>query len=315
MRKIAVLGANPACQKTLFFPEFRYGEVNRAARMEVLASGKGINFCRAAAHWGRAAGVLMQFTGGETGRFIREALAREHLAAVDTVVAGTTRCCVTCLDETRRVMTELIEPSAAVSESEAEDLLGNWREALTDAAAAAICGTLPDGSDYRLYRRAADLAHAAGKPLLFDAWQELEPCLRSGDNLLKINRSELAKLTGISDLRAALSALFRRCRLRFAAITDGADRAFASDGTNLYTYEIPRVPEVVNPIGCGDTASAVLLSEIVSGTEPPRAFQLALGAASANCMTSRPGSFDRAAAERFAVGAFSVEKLAGGPRI
>ena len=46
MKKLAVLGPNPAWQKTLFFPDFNKGAVNRARKMEELPSGKGINFCR-----------------------------------------------------------------------------------------------------------------------------------------------------------------------------------------------------------------------------------------------------------------------------
>ena len=77
MNKIAVLGANPALQKTMFFKEFRYGEVNRARRLESFPSGKGINFCRAAASWGRAAGVLFQFSGGENGKFVTDGITAE----------------------------------------------------------------------------------------------------------------------------------------------------------------------------------------------------------------------------------------------
>ena len=310
MKRILVLGANPARQKTLFFRQVRRGEVNRAARMEVFPSGKGVNFCRAAAVWGRARGMLTQFSGGENGRFVTRSLIAEGLECHNVRTGGNTRCCVTCLDGSAGVMTEIIEPSAAVSPREAARMLALWRELLPEADAAAVCGTLPDGSDYALYRQVAELTHQAGIPLLFDAWRELGPCLETGDNLLKINREELASLTGQTDLRAGLRQLFRTASPRFAAITDGPGRAFASDGTRLFVYHVPKVAEVVNPIGCGDTASAVLLSELVAGTAAPEAFRRALGAASANCLTSFPGNFDRAAAERFAAEAdYAAERL------
>lgn len=310
MKRILVLGANPAKQKTLFFKEFHYGEVNRAARMEVFAAGKGINFCRAARIWGRARGTLLQFVGGDNGRFVCERLDAEGMECRNISVAGETRCCVTCLDETRDTMTEVIEPSVAVTAAEAEHLLAEWARLLPEAAGAAICGSLPDGSDGAIYRRAAESAHAAQVPILFDAWKEVDVCLQSGDNLLKINREELVKLTGEPDLRDGLRRLFATCRVRFAAITDGADAAFASDGKTFFRYAPPRVAHVVNPIGCGDTASAVMFSEIVAGTAPEEAFRYALAAASANCLTSFPGSFDRDAAEKFAAEMrFTAEKL------
>ena len=51
MKKVTVLGANPAFQKTLTFDGFRQGKVNRAKDVTFTASGKGINFCRAARCW------------------------------------------------------------------------------------------------------------------------------------------------------------------------------------------------------------------------------------------------------------------------
>ena len=67
MNNIAVLGPNPAWQKTLFFDRFAYGKINRAKEMQQFPAGKGINFCRAAACHSRAVGRLVQFTGGENG--------------------------------------------------------------------------------------------------------------------------------------------------------------------------------------------------------------------------------------------------------
>ena len=301
-KKILVLGANPAWQKTLYFRNFAYGDVNRSCRMETYPAGKGVNFCRAAKVWGRAVPELYQFTGGVNGDLLRDGLEREDLAAVSIPVAGATRCCTTCLDESTRTMTELIEPSHAVSEAEADRLLEAFKRGLAGASGAAVCGSLPDGSSYTIYHRAAALAHEAGVPILLDAWQNIEPCLTAGKNILKINRQELSKMTGISDLRAALKALFARFELQFAAITDGAECAYASDGKTLFEYTLMPLAEVVSPLGCGDTASAVLLSEAVAGTPFEYAFQLALGAASANCLNGTSGSFDRSTAAELSAG-------------
>ncbi len=310
MKKILVLGANPSCQKTLFFNGFRYGEVNRAVKMECFPSGKGINFCRAAGIWGRMETLLFQFCGGSNGKRIENALKAENISALSLPVAGETRCCTTCLDEKNHVMTELIEPSSAVSETEADALLAAFRTGLPDACGAAICGTLPDGSNSRIYHEVAKMAHDAGVPLFLDAWKNIRECLEHGTNYLKINREELAAFTGEKTLRAGLKKLFASCRVEFAAITDGAEQAFASDGRTLFTYAVPVVEQVVNPIGCGDTASAVFAGEISAGTPCEKAFQLALCAASANCLNSLPGSFDRNIAMDFAAqNRFASEKL------
>lgn len=107
MNTIVALGPNPAWQKTLFFKEFHYGKVNRAEEMQTFPAGKGINFCRAAACHGRMRGVLIQFTGGENGDRIRRELEREGMPVRSIMTGGPTRCCTTCLDRARQVMTEV----------------------------------------------------------------------------------------------------------------------------------------------------------------------------------------------------------------
>jgi len=295
MKRIAVLGPNPAWQKTLFFERFRYGEVNRAVEMELFPAGKGINFCRAAACHGRAEGMLIQFAGGENGKKIRDGLEEEGMAVHSVVTEKPTRCCTTCLCRATQTMTEVIEPSHAADPAEVRMLLDNFEDALDDSDAAAFCGTLPTGTDPALYPRAATFVEEQRKPLLLDSWQNLQPVFAMKiDIYLKINKEELAAMTGAPTVEAGLAKVFEFPSVRFAAITDGAGKAYASNGKRLAAYAIPRLEQVVNPIGCGDTASAVLMSELLNGTDPFEAFKLALAAASANCLSAFSGSYSPA---------------------
>ena len=292
MSKILGVGANAAWQKTLQFKDFKYGEVNRAESMHAFASGKGINFVRAAKCYGRADGVLVQFSGGENGRSICEYLQKEGMEFVNIPVAAPTRCCITCLNQADRSMTELIEPSAAVELSERAAMLAEIDRLMAQIDGAAICGSLPDGTPPEFYLQLAEKFTAAGKILLLDAFKNIMPVLDMPGTILKINREELAKLTGIDGVQPGLQELFRKTNLRYAAITDGAGCAFMSDGKRLFSYELPELPLVVNPIGCGDTASGTWLSGIAAGMEPAEAFRQALGCASANAESLLPGSFD-----------------------
>ena len=106
------------------------------------------------------------------------------------------------------------------------------------------------------------------------------------------NIAELEKLSGVKGVPEGLRTLFAAfSSLKYAAITDGPDTAFASDGKTLGCYTLPPLPFVASPLGCGDTASAVLLSEVCGGKELFTAFQRALAAASANCLNPTPGKF------------------------
>ena len=113
MPEIIAVGLNPAWQKTLFFPQFIPGEVNRAVNVSLFPAGKGINFARAAKIWG-AEVLVSQFLGGETGSLIKEGLKQEKIKHLTVDVASQTRTCTTCLCGKSNQMTELIEPSAKI---------------------------------------------------------------------------------------------------------------------------------------------------------------------------------------------------------
>ena len=289
---IAVFGANPAWQKTLHFKEFRPGKVNRAAALELYAGGKGVNFCRAAGCRGLCRTRLFQFAGGANGALHEAELAREGIDCCSIRVAAETRCCTTCLDEAGSPMTELIEPSHAVTAKEAEQMLKALDSQLAEAAGAAITGSLPDGTDPELYVRVAEVAARHGLPLLIDALSP-EAVAAAADVVLKINMDELKKITGESEPAAALKSGASQWKNAILAITDGADAAYLAGRGKLYRYRIPRI-SVVSALGAGDTCSAVLLSGLLTGQAPHLAFAGALAAASANCLSATAGKFSNA---------------------
>ena len=298
-RMIAV-GANPAWQKVLHFTDLRHGEVNRADQVTEFASGKGINFCRAAGMWDRADCRLMQFAGGENGRLLLADLDREGMAHRTIPAAGATRCCITCLGEADRSMTELIEPSRGPGLA-AENAALTWLEkVLPEADGMAVCGQAPSGMATDFYVECVTRAAAAGVPVLIDSWKNINSALAAGRRItLKINADELRKLSGRDDIAGSMRELFDRYALDCLAVTDGVRPAFVLTRDEFWQFSVPRVEKVVNPVGSGDTASAVFWSEKLAGQSVENAFRAALAAASANCCTLLCGSFDRALAERF----------------
>jgi fructose-1-phosphate kinase PfkB-like protein len=294
MKKIVVMGANAARQKTLHFEKLRPGEVNRACKMSEIASGKGINFCRAASNWGKARGIVIQFAGGENGKFLVDSLKNEKLENRTVNCAAPLRCCITCIDQNSNMTTELIEPSGAATAAECDEFVRLFNGELPSASGVAICGSLPDGTSPELYNRIATAASAKNLPLLLDLYKNVEPLLDLPDVTLKINREELGKLTSCGEISAGLKKLFAQTGIKIAAITDGAGKAFASDGKILAVYSIPALDKIANPIGCGDTASAVFFSELLNGGDFVESFRVALGCASANAESWIPAQFDPA---------------------
>lgn len=300
-KKMLALGPNPAWQKTLFFKELHPGEVNRAYDMQSFASGKGVNFCRAARSWENENAELLQFAGGDTGRQLCQYLETEGIPNHTVNTGYATRTCLTCLAE-NQAMTELIEPSFPVSENEMRQYHELLRGNIHRFAGVAFCGTLPNGSSIEIYRHAAEIIKEAGLPLLIDAWQNIECVLEVGGEIIfKVNAEEIKLVAAEKDTIAAMEKVLNKYKLKAVAVTDGPGKAYLASGDKLYTYELPVLDKIVTSLGCGDTNASIFLSEYLAGTPVEEAFANGLAAASANCLRPMCGDFVReTAAELYA---------------
>ena len=295
---ILVCGPNPSWQKTLVFDDFSPREVNRAKERDCRASGKGLNFARAVRTWGIARPVVYQFAGGVNGQNIEAWIRREGIEFVSREIQDETRCCTTVLCKKEASMTELIEPSPSVSRDDVSFLQKRILDALPDAGALAICGTLPKGPLDGFYAGVAAEAVRLGKMVLTDSVEQFPEILAAGVPYLKINSGELLTVTGASDPEAAALDLLDRFPLQCAAITDGPARAFVAWRGAVHRIFIPALPGVCNPIGAGDVCSGVMLSELLAGADPVNAFATGVAAACASCLTQYAAEFDREEAVR-----------------
>ena len=296
-KKMLALGPNPAWQKTLFFKELHPGKVNRAYDMQSFASGKGVNFCRAARSWGNEKAELLQFAGGDTGRELCQYLETEGIPNHTVNTGHATRTCFTCLAG-NQAMTELIEPSFPISESETRQYHDLLRGNISRFAGAAFCGTLPNGSSIEIYRKAAEIIREANLPLLIDAWQDIDCVLEVGGEIIfKVNVEEIKLVAGEKDTITAMEKVLKKYNLQAVAVTDGPGKAYLTSGDKLYTYELPVLDEIVTSLGCGDTNASIFLSEYLAGAPVEEAFAGGLAAASANCLSPMCGDFVRETAE------------------
>ncbi|OGV38603.1 MAG: hypothetical protein A2X48_00925 [Lentisphaerae bacterium GWF2_49_21] len=288
--KIMAVGLNPAWQKTLLFPEFIPGEVNRAAKISLFPAGKGINFARAAGIWG-AEVLVCQFLGGQTGKNIKDGLAKERLRHLTVNASSQTRTCTTCLCGKSGQMTELIEPSAEIPSHLVKTLKNKILDRLTSHSGIALCGTYPAGVGADFYADIAATARKSGKPVMLDGVTGVGKTLDAGIHVLKVNKSEFSILSGKKNIFQGAKSFFRRYNVEIAAVTAGPSNAFLFDENGLYEYKLPDCGRILNPIGAGDTVSAVLFSELLRGRMPAEAFRLALGAGTASCFRLKSADF------------------------
>ena len=109
-----------------------------------------------------------------------------------------------------------------------------------------------------------------------------------------------AKLPVKKNIYKAAKAFFRKYDVNVLAVTAGPSTSYLFDRNGGYEYSIPSIPGIINPIGAGDTVSAVFFCEFLKGTPLHEAFRLALGAGTASCLDLLPAEFKADKARKIA---------------
>ncbi|KAJ2776156.1 hypothetical protein GGI15_004929 [Coemansia interrupta] len=318
----------------MLFSSLTPGSVNRALKQ---TSSLGQNFAFATKQlygWGTRV-TLLQILGGSTGRQIEALETSEGLEFITISTSQATRTCTTCLDAATGQMTELVGLSDPIDPAAATQYVQTAIQALQSAMppkALAICGSLPSGLDPAHIAQIVS-SRIPEKTLLFvDSAKHILPTLQTGHvNVFKVNSDEILDIAQTIDrdfdtaaadkvVRAA-KAVGKLLEIDVVAVTDGpataylverrqdkqwafsvpdllADREYYLDGSSIDgNGEFGKL--VLNPLGAGDTCSAVMLNSILDGMSATDAFALGLSAASASCLVPMPNCvFDRAVMKR-----------------
>ncbi|MEV6672049.1 1-phosphofructokinase family hexose kinase [Streptomyces sp. NPDC051162] len=293
---ILTVTLNTALDLTYRVPRLQPHTSHRVTDATERAGGKGLNVARVLAALGHPT-VVTGFAGGATGETVRRLLAESAPAAGNLTdalvpVLGPTRRTVAVVDASTGDTTQLNEPGPAVSPEEWASFTDTYARLLREAAAVALCGSLPPGVPVGAYAHLVRQARALGVPVLLDTSGEpLRRGIAARPDLVKPNTGELAALTGSTEpLRAALDA--RRRGAHAVAATLGADGMLAVTPEGTWRAAPPR-RLTGNPTGAGDSAVASLLAGWVEGTPWPERVARAVALAGATVRARAAGEFDR----------------------
>ena len=296
---IVTLTANPAIDRTIELTgALRRGDVQRAARSDVQAGGKGVNVSRALA----ASGVetLAVFPAAADDAFTRLVAASglPHLADPET---GTVRTNI-AVTEPDGTTTKLNEPGPRLDEAELDALGAAVVAACRGAAWLVIAGSLPAGLPANTYttlvsRVRSELGAAAPRIAVDSSGAPLRHLVHGDEpiDLIKPNAEELAELAGHGDPEALEASPELAARIateslgaaRAALVTLGATGALLVESGGARFAASPRI-RAVSTVGAGDSSLAgfLLASAEGQGTDGALAQAVAQGAAAA----ALPGS-------------------------
>ncbi|PYZ97097.1 1-phosphofructokinase [Alteribacter lacisalsi] len=249
---------NPSADYFMDVPDFETGRTNRAAETQVVPGGKGINVSRVLTRL-EVKTKAIGFLAGFTGTFIENTLKEENLDTSFVYTEGMTRINVKLKAGSE---TEINGTGCRITDRDQEELFGKLGE-LNGNDYLVLAGSLPDGADKGIYRKAVELANRSKTKAIVDTvGLPLTEALKAGPYLIKPNEAELSdfagrELSGLDDVRKAAES----------AVQAGAENVLVSLGSrgallvNRNHVLSARPPEgtLVNSVGAGDSMVAGFL--------------------------------------------------------
>jgi 1-phosphofructokinase family hexose kinase len=293
---VVTVTLNPAVDKTLVVPDFRWQRVVRVTETFVYPSGKGVNVARVLVRLGTPA-LCLGFIGGATGQFLRDELTNEGIPCNFTSIAQPTRLNLTLRDPNRRLESHLVESGPTITPDEWATFLATFQRHLSSARWVALCGSLPNGLPDDAYAHLVQLAKRHSVAVALDTSGEaLRKGLEAIPTLVKPNRQELAEAfgEGMDTDEQIVKAIARLLAsgVRYAVVSLGAEGAIGGSEEGIWKAVPPSV-SVVNTVGSGDALLGGLLHALLTKKlrfEDALAFAVAAG--TANTLVDGPGYVD-----------------------
>jgi 1-phosphofructokinase family hexose kinase len=300
--RIVFVAANPSIDRLYEVDRLTPGAIHRPAALVAVPGGKGLNAARAAARLGgrvTALGIL----AGRSGDWIEAALVDRGIDARWVRSPGETRTCVSILDRSTGVMTEIYERGEAVDPDAWTALERLVAEELGrgGVVALAVSGSLPTGAPPDGFGRLAGLARAAASgsrpvAVLADTYgPALAAVLVERPAVVKINADEAAEATGIGvvdppSAAAAAAALLERGAAA-VVVTLGSAGAVAVSATGSTRLSPPEIRGAY-AVGSGDAFLGGIAVGIARGDDIVDAARFGMAAGTANALVPGAGELD-----------------------
>jgi 1-phosphofructokinase family hexose kinase len=293
--KFLCVSANPAIDKRMRAMQLRLGYVNRIREVVPEPGGKAAHVALALRALGEAP-VWIGFAGGAGGEELVAGLNAEGIRTQSVKTRQSTRVNLAILDECG-VVTEILEPGGAVSESELNLFLATCHRAFGAVGRdtqVIFSGSLPPGAPDDFYAGLICAARAAGcRTFLDTSGGPLEPGLVSRPDVAKPNREEAESLTGkavdgVNDAKLRVQEILAR-GARSVALSLGKDGLLwcAGPGEPAYWARAP-VMEARSAVGSGDATLAGLAQALSRKSPPAETAQFAAACGAANCLALSP---------------------------
>jgi 6-phosphofructokinase 2 len=291
MSQIVTITFNPSIDKSAGVPQLIPEKKLSCTEPRFEPGGGGINVARAIKKLGGAATAIYP-SGGYTGQFFNDLLAKENIPAVIIEIEHSLRENVIVREESSNKQFRFGFPGAKLSEQEWQQCI-DAIDKIGNAEFLVASGSLPEGVPDDIFARLATISKKKNLKLVVDTSKAaLRHAANAGVFMLKPNLNELSSLLGKKELSikevvpAAKKIIEKKyCEVLLVSLGEKGATLFTKD--DQLKVSSPKV-EKKSTVGAGDSMVAGFVLSLSLGKNLETA--LRYGVACGTAATMQPGT-------------------------
>lgn len=291
MSQIVTITFNPCIDKSAAVPQLIPEKKLSCTEPRFEPGGGGINVARAIRKLGGEATAIYP-SGGYTGKFFNDLLAKENIPAVIIEIENSLRENVIVVEKSSNKQFRFGFPGAKLLEQEWQqciDAIGK----ISNAEFLVASGSLPEGVPDDIFARLATISKKKNLKLVVDTSKAaLRHAANEGVFMLKPNVNELSSLLGKKQLRRtevarAATKIIEKGSCEVLLVSLGEEGAMLFTRDDQLQVSAPKVGKK-STVGAGDSMVAGFVLNLSQGKNFEDA--LRYGVACGTAATMRPGT-------------------------
>lgn len=285
---ILILTLNPLLERRFHYKNISLNSVNRNGTITYQAGGKGINVSRQLKKLGIESYNIF-FSGGASGKLIRELVRKENLDFTSIHIEQETRQAAIIISEEDKKIYSFFSSNPEVSDNEISQMKLTIQKMLSNCEMVIISGSSPSVAAEDIVSFTITEANKLDKISICDFYGEsLEKIFDLSPTIIHNNYDEIKNYikNDINDEQTVLSLLdsFYKKNIKRVYITNGASPSYAQNFNYVYKVFPPEI-DYVDSTGSGDAFVAGLIYGWKKGDVFESSLKYSTALASANAMS------------------------------
>lgn len=292
MEKILTFTLNPTIDKSAKVDHVRAETKLYCDTPRSEPGGGGINVSRAVKKLGGSS-MLFYTSGGYSGSKLDELLAKEDLNTRAIEIKDSTRENFIIFERASKQQFRFGMPGPKIDAKEYNSIFETFKELDDFPEYFVISGSIPAGTDDKIYAELAELAKKRGAKVVVDvSGPPLKEVMKEGVFLIKPNIGEFQDLVGKklkdeNEIKQSALKLVKESCCKVVVISIGAGGALLAYEDKAKFLRPPTVP-IESKVGAGDSMVAGMVLSLALGKSIENAFAYGIASGSAAVMT--PGT-------------------------